>query len=334
MPRYSWSSAHEGLPPPCRPADILDALGNRVVTPVYFGCHKVLGVVWCDTDTGQVAYSYREPRYERVYGQTPLVVLGFLNPLTVVPMQHRPAPNTMVVGVDPAAGHDHTVYHYEVITPPQPQGIKLMRTNLPLLRIGPKVGQAMADQVDQLNKMLHGSEPGFFNLPPPEWDTGSPRVIRLAPSHAALCVMMKTYAPTDPKVPAYPCCEAAVRVEGTPGDAATLLGGFCPTHGLSVHRPAPVKVTPAPQEVFKDVPVIDEQGTVVGSFTERPDPDGTVRGSGKIVGDIKLLPMQRKVLQDMGVDPDEAERRLAPWLKPTPPAASDDNDPQPTIIEE
>lgn len=32
---------------------------------------------------------------------------------------------------------------------------------------------------------------------------------------------------------AYPCCEAVRRVESTPGDASTLLGGVCSVHGIS-----------------------------------------------------------------------------------------------------
>jgi uncharacterized protein YmfQ (DUF2313 family) len=33
----------------------------------------------------------------------------------------------------------------------------------------------------------------------------------------------------------YPCCEAVRRVEAVPGDATTLLGGWCRVHGLSRH---------------------------------------------------------------------------------------------------
>jgi hypothetical protein len=36
------------------------------------------------------------------------------------------------------------------------------------------------------------------------------------------------------RLPAYPCCEAVQRVEKVPGDAATLQGGVCQVHGLSV----------------------------------------------------------------------------------------------------
>lgn len=33
----------------------------------------------------------------------------------------------------------------------------------------------------------------------------------------------------------YPCCEGARRIERVPGDASTLVGGWCPVHGTSVN---------------------------------------------------------------------------------------------------
>lgn len=39
------------------------------------------------------------------------------------------------------------------------------------------------------------------------------------------------------RLPPYPCCEGARRLERVPGDATTLCGGMCPVHGLTVHDP-------------------------------------------------------------------------------------------------
>lgn len=70
-------------------------------------------------------------------------------------------------------------------------------------------------------------------------------------------------------LPDYPCCEAAVRIEGIPGNAETLLGGNCEVHGRTVYRPVSVFGPPPykpPTEALKGWPkpaAIDFNATLV-----------------------------------------------------------------------
>jgi hypothetical protein len=99
MPQYSWNNNHPADPAPYMPADLVDGDGRVVADVEEYKGHKVVGAVWCDTDTGLVRFMYKDMDFVHNYGRFPTFVMNYKPPLTVIPRgSAEPQPDHVVGG--------------------------------------------------------------------------------------------------------------------------------------------------------------------------------------------------------------------------------------------